>query len=301
MDLSLYKAGARPDSTEQHDAAPDYESKYKAGVTRISSLYVNMASDLRQFSPRTRHDQGGAGTCVTNSGTRGLEIKRVMKFFAAAKARGLSDADALKEAFSNHVALSRAALYYEARELMEPMEIDKDSGTRNSLAAAALSTWGVPPEVPIVGRPASECWGYSDQLAYLCTPPSWMAMRSAAAHKINGWAKLKSTGSDLVEDVIANLAVGNPVWWAKPVGANYLQYKKGDVIRPVNGTVAGNHATLLVGWDPLKNGGVFWDENSWANSWGDDGFAMVSPDVIEQEGFDLIVLEGGWETWLETV
>jgi hypothetical protein len=250
-------------------------------------------SDLRRFSPPKRHNQLTSNSCVANSMTRALENKRIQKAYYAALSTGTADAAALAAAQSQHVALSRLALYYLSREEMDPPETDKDGGTIISIAAELLRTFGVSREDPDPSDPSAASWPFD--LAKLFVPPSWKAMRDAAVHKISSWSRISSSGSQRVDDVIAALSAGNVVVYGTQVGSNWQKYDGSSVIQPVVGTPEGGHATMLCGWDPS---GFFWDENSWDNSWGDDGFCKVSSDVVaSDQSSDFVVVQGGWEPW----
>lgn len=250
-------------------------------------------SDLRRFSPPKRHNQLTSSSCVANSTTRALENKRIQQLYHNAMATGMRDADALAKAQAGHVALSRLALYYLSREEMDPPETDKDEGTIISIAAELLRTFGVSREEPDPADPSAASWPFD--LAKLFVPPSWKAMRDAAVHKISSWSRIFSSGSQRVDDVIAALSAGNVVVYGTQVGANWQQYDGSGVIMPVTGKPEGGHATMLCGWDPS---GFFWDENSWDNDWGEDGFCRVSSDVVESDqSSDFVVVQGGWEPW----
>lgn len=278
MDVKLT---CRRDSDKQHADAPDFSDEMRPRMmATLPMKYANQPYSLRQYSPR-RHDQGPTGTCVANSGTRGLEIKRMILHSAG----GVPD-------FSKHVPLSRLALYYGARELMDPPEVDRDEGTHISLAAEAIRLYGIPAEEPRPGRPVEEAWPWSDALSDLCTPPSWMAMRAAYVHKISKWAKIKSTGTQRVSDVIANLAAMNPVQIGFDVGDSWFAYQPGEILQEEK-SVKGGHAVLIVGWDPSRT--AFLIENSWGSGWGDDGFCLVDAEVVAGlTAYDLVAYSGGW-------
>lgn len=307
MDTSQIRVGgAVPDSVEQHAAALDYRAAFAPSVSlRLLPSYLTLASDLRPYSPKTRHKQTTTGTCVANATARGAEIKQIQKLTDDAVAAGVDRAQALATAKDRYVPVSRRALYYLARELM-PLrsdgrkETDVDDGTQISLAARVLAESGVCPEAPLAGRPATECWPWDTTLVSLCTAPSWMALRSSYVHKISRWAKIKSTGEDLVEDVIANLAVGNPVPWATRCGHAWMSYD-GKSALGMQSDIIGMHATCLVGWDPNLFGGVFLFENSWGDYWGDGGFGYMAPEVIaSDDSFDFLCMMAGWEDWSST-
>jgi len=281
-----------PSRAEKLSTSPNYSEIRTAVSKYLPSINNNIESDLRKFSPSLRHDQLNTSTCSVNAMTRALENKRIQHAYSDAIAQGKSEADALALAQLSHIQLSRLALYFLAREEMDPPETDKDAGTIISIVAELLHLFGVARETPN-GPDDRAYWPFDT--SKVCVSPTWLSMRDSSLHKISGWFRITSNGNDRVDDVIANLAVGNPVVFGTEVGANFTQYN-GGVIQPVNGLIQGGHATMLCGWDPS---GFFWDENSWGNNWGYDGFAKVAPEVIaSSDSSDFIVITSGWEPWL---
>lgn len=304
MDISI-GVGVRRDSEGQHAAAPDYEQLAWEGVRAgLSASYVSLSSDLRPFSPSVRHNQLLTRTCVANGVTRAAEIKQVQRLALEARQNQerLTEEQALVRAKDGYVPLSRRSNYFMSRDLM-PIRSDGlretqvDEGTHISLAAEAFRRWGACSEVPLPGRPESECWPWGTSLRELCQSPSWMAMRSAYVHKISKWAKIKSSAQARVEDCIANLAVGNPIPFATTVSrAVWSRYDGNHPIGISSGD--GAHCVVLVGWQPRLFGGVFIIENSYGSYWGDAGFGYITPDVIADEAsFDFVAMMGGWEPW----
>lgn len=235
-----------------------YEDLLKPNLVPLTDGDV----DLRPFTS-PRHNQGNTGTCVANSTIKALEIKRIQKYGMAA-----------------HVDLSRLAVYYLARELMFPPQTDKDKGTHISLAFDVLRRFGVCPETD---------WPFDT--AQVCIPPSWKAMRSAYLHKIGSFFRIRSQGQGRVQEVIRCLRAGHPVVYGTAVGDNWQNYQKGQVLNDP-GANPGGHATVLIGYKD----GVFIGENSWGNSWGDDGFYLLSPEVIAStKSSDFWTALAAWE------
>lgn len=250
------------------------------GFSRLkANLPGQSGSDLRGFAS-PRHNQSHTSSCVAQSTVKALELKRIMKHGVTA-----------------HVDLSRLAVYYLARELMSPNETNKDEGTHISLAADVLRRFGICRENPILGATNDRSYWPFDATKIM-TPPSWGSMRQAYLHKISAWYKIYSKGQDRVGDVIQALASGSPVVYGTQIGDNWFKYD-GTPIEKTAGTIAGGHATVLVGWDP--QGDFFWGENSWGRGWGpDDGFYKIRPDVIaSQMSSDFVVFTCGWEPWAE--
>ncbi|OHD15473.1 MAG: hypothetical protein A2Y38_17475 [Spirochaetes bacterium GWB1_59_5] len=218
--------------------------------------------DLRPFTS-ARHNQRATSSCVAQATVKALEIKRIQKYGATA-----------------HLDLSRLAVYYLARELMNPPECTKDNGTYISHAFDVLRRFGVPPET---------AWPWDVTKIY--TPPSWMAMRKAYLHKITAFYKIRSTGQARVQAVIECLRANNPVVFGTIVGDNWHDYVAGQVLR-LPSTETGRHATVIIGY----KGGHFIGENSWGTAWGDNGFYLMEPEVVaSSESSDFWVPQMGIE------
>jgi len=276
---------------------PDDEMKhpdFSAIRNRMSAWAPPGSSDLRSFSS-PRHNQLHSGSCVAQSTVKALEIKRIQKSTAEMIPK-LGFEKALEYGHSKHVDLSRLALYYLARELMDPQETNKDEGTYVSLAADVLRRFGVCRESADPAKDDDSAFWPFD-LTKLYVSPTWLSMRQAYVHKIDAWSKIYSTGASRVDDVIQALSAGNPVVYGTRVGDPWFSYD-GTPLKALNGVDRGGHATVLVGWDPV--GGHFWGENSWGTGWGpDDGFYKLDPEVVQSPfSSDFVVIQGGWEEFL---
>jgi len=235
-----------------------YEDKLKARMKATLEGDV----DLRPFSG-PRQNQRDTGSCVANAVVKALEIKRLM-------------------AGKPHVDLSRRVVYYLARELMFPPQTHIDDGTYISHACDVLRRFGVCPEADFIWDPAK-----------INEAPTWSAMRKAYVHKIDSFYKIRSTGDARVAEVVECLRAGNPVVYGTEVGNNWFDYQKGQVLG-LPSSVDGAHATVLLGWED----GHFIGENSWGNSWGDNGFYLMSPKVIASgQSHDFWVIQAGFEEY----
>lgn len=273
---------------------PDFSDLKRKMGAYVPSAAGSGTIDLRRFSPSGRHSQLQSNSCVANAMTRALENKRIQKAYHSVLAAGVAEASALAQAQAQHVPLSRLALYYLSREEMDPQETDKDEGTIISIAAELLRTFGISREAADPTNPSDTAFWPFD-LTKLFVPPPWKAMRDAAVHKISAWSRITSSGSSRVDDVITALSAGNVVVYGTKVGDNWKKYDGSSIIQPVVGTPDGGHATMLCGWDPS---GFFWDENSWGDDWGDDGFCKISPDVVASpQSEDFVVIQSGYEPW----
>jgi C1A family cysteine protease len=207
-------------------------------------------------------DQGRTNSCVAHAVVSALGLKLT------------------QQSGDSPVSLSRMAVYYLGRELMDPPECQVDQGLYISFAFDVLRRFGVPPE---------SAWPWDE--TKLHTPPSWKAMRKAYEHKIRAYYKILSGGPDRVSAVVECLQAGYPVVFGTTTGMNWHLYKKGDVLT-LPDTVRGRHATVLVGFQD----GKFIGQNSWGPDWGMDGFYWMSPEVIAAtESRDFWVAQGGFE------
>ena len=224
--------------------------------------------DLRPWcSPRSH--QKRTGSCVGQAIVNALELKRILKYGADA-----------------HIDLSPMMLYYVARSLMVPPEVDLDKGTFIYLACDAIRKFGVCTE---------DSWKF--KLKNLYKKPSMSAFEEASHHKIESHYKIMSEGNDRVDEVIASLRAGNPVVFGTEVGKEWKSYRKFPckVLEPLGipETTISSHATTIVGYKD----GLFIGENSWGEKWwGLDGFYKMQPEVIASpKSRDFWVIQAGFE------
>jgi C1A family cysteine protease len=219
----------------------DFREKNGEGVD------VGKYPDLRRFSIG-RHHQSQTGSCVANAIVKAIEIRRV-----------------LMHGESAHRDLSRLALYYWARHIQrrhDPSE--DDNGTRIGRACDAAREYGIPLESD---------WPFRDDLLF--EQPDEKAMMSAV--KIGAHYRINRIPRRRKSEVIRALRMGYPVVFGCAVGKNWHSYRPGEVLGPAKRKHrTGRHATVIVGWD----GENFIGENSWGESWGDDGCYRASPSLI---------------------
>lgn len=257
--------GHRPDPTKQYN-----EFDKKELFRGAAPLYVGDA-DLRQFSS-PRHDQTTTDSCVAQSVIKALEIKRIQKYGHA-----------------KHVDLSVMDLYYGCRDRMNPRETHKDDGTYIYLACEVLRDFGVCRETM-----------HPFQMKNLFIPPPILATREAYMNRIKTAYKINKGGWDRVDDVIANLQMGNPVVFGTRVGKNWQHYRAdSEPLRPTPWEESkGNHAVCIVGYVD----GKFIIENSWGITWGQNGYGWLRPEVIEDDASkDFWVICDGSEVYAENI
>lgn len=254
---------------------PDPDGEYlgfnKKELFKDSSKLYSGDIDFRPFSS-PRHDQTSTDSCVAQSVIKALEIKRIMKYGHA-----------------KHVDLSIMDLYYGCRDRSNPKETNKDDGTYIYLACEVLKEFGVCREVM-----------HPYKMENLFIPPPIMATREAYLNRIKTAYKIQSGGWDRVDDVIANLEMGNPVVFGTAVGKNWTSYNSGsDPIMPTSWEdTKGRHAITIVGYMD----GKFIIENSWGNFWGDNGYGLVRPEVIaDSASKDFTCIIDGSEVYSENI
>jgi C1A family cysteine protease len=256
----MFKVGGhRPDPLDQ---------KFKNFDKAALAPHINPGDvDLRQFSS-PRHNQRQTSTCVAQSTIKALEIKRIQK-----------------HGIENHVPLSVMDLYFGARDLMDPKETNIDNGTFIYLACEVLKRFGVCRE---------EMNPFKESNIFIPTPI--LASREAYMNKIADSFKIYSYGNNRIDDVIANLQVGNPVVFATQVGDTWFQYNENSEPLGLEKNPKGGHAICLVGYVD----GKFIIENSWGNDWGHDGFAYLQPEVLSSnDSMDFWSIADGSEVWYE--
>lgn len=267
--MDNFLSGFRPEPSPVTDKDKANWEKWSFSTVLAPKLaaYSGKTSDLRSFTS-PRHSQKNTSTCVAQGVIKALELKRIQKYGQSA-----------------HVDLSRLAVYFLARELMNPAETDRDDGTYVSLAADALRRFGVCEEA---------LWPFTTDASRIRTAPSWSAMRRAYVHKISSWHRITTTGTARVEQVITALASGNPVVYGTRIGDEWMKYTAQSAPLGLPTNILGGHATCLEGWD----GTSFIGENSWGTGWGDNGFYKIQPEVIaSNNSSDFVVIQSGFEQY----
>ena len=226
---------------------------------------ADQPASLREFTS-PRHNQVDTGTCVAQGLVKAMELKRI-------------------QAGLPHIDLSVLALYFQARQLMNPPKTNVDKGTYIWLAADCLRRFGVAPE---------SIWPFDTSKKYL--NPGWKVMKAAYPNKIRAAYRIDGTGEERIQNIISALHAGNPVVYATKVGDNWRSYRKGQVLSDVQDGSSNYHCTVLLDWTRS----LFLGENSWGNSWGDDGFYLIDPAVVGgDDSNDFWTITRGHETYLE--
>ena len=148
------------------------------------------------------------------------------------------------------------------------------------------------------------CGNHSDDdggLPLYCEPESTLGQGSEGlckgenkdfkyAYAISNWTDVSSTDAD---EIAASLVDIGPLSVA--LDASRLQFYKGGVFAPSScSTTTLNHAVLLVGYGTDDtDGDYFIIKNSWADSWGEDGyFRIAKADGAGTYGINTAVTSG---------
>jgi C1A family cysteine protease len=115
------------------------------------------------------------------------------------------------------------------------------------------------------------------EVSSICT--NWQDYNQQYDYKINSWQWVAGYYPS-VEELKEGLYQFGPLVVGMDVYYDFFSYGSG-VYSHVNGTYAGGHAILLIGWDDNNN--CFIAKNSWGTDWGEDGFFRISYDEVGSE------------------
>lgn len=212
----------------------------------VTSEYI-----IPEFTPIS--DQGGAGTCVTNTMCDGCEMLL-----------------GLEHGADKVVQLSRRHLYWTSRYTHK--STDEDRGTYPSAAAWQMQAIGVMPE---------EYFPYSDALADLVVSPPLESYTMASENRVSGHFRLVTDDELLLDDVDRCVRSNNPVGFGTAVTEEFKGYRGGGAVFPrPSGGLAGRHAMLIIGVRYRNARREFLLRNSWSIHWGDGGHVWVDEDYI---------------------
>jgi C1A family cysteine protease len=160
--------------------------------------------------------------------------------------------------------LSRLFTYGMARTIEGTLSSDVGSHVRTCFET--LSDFGVCTEA---------LWPYD--LTKVTTPPSIAAQQQAVGHKITGYYRITSTGSQRLTDIQTALHNKLPVVIGTDVGPDFENLPVGTngPLGPPS-SVVGGHAIVIAGFI----GGNYLIKNSWGTGWGANGFCLFTPDYI---------------------
>lgn len=89
-----------------------------------------------------------------------------------------------------------------------------------------------------------------------------------------------------INDIKNALSNEYPVVFGYPVTKEFMNLKTENV-DSINGTIIGNHAMIIVGY----NSDGFIVRNSWGNNWGNNGHCILHYSLFENKAFDIWTLK----------
>ncbi|NIF06668.1 C1 family peptidase [Chryseobacterium sp. Tr-659] len=120
------------------------------------------------------------------------------------------------------------------------------------------------------------------------TLPNAAQKLAASTHKLTNWATVDNTD---IAGVKTLLSMDLPVVIAVTVDASFDNMKNTNWIwKSHSGAVRGGHAICVVGYDDTKK--AFKVQNSWGNSWGDNGYFWIDYTFFSKSTNLLSILTG---------
>jgi cathepsin B len=86
--------------------------------------------------------------------------------------------------------------------------------------------------------------------------------------------------SQKVTDIQTEMMTNGPVQATFSVYEDFLSYKTG-VYKHLTGQYVGGHSVKIIGWGELNSEAYWMVQNSWTDTWGDDGYFMILRGVDE--------------------
>jgi hypothetical protein len=205
-------------------------------------------------------DQGDAGSCVAHAYAYAIMI-------------------AESQAKLPYDPISREYLYFNARALTGDER--QDSGTYLRSAAKALQVMGAAPET---------VWPY--KMAMLNTQPSMQAHMLAHPRRGGAYRRIGGTGPARCNSIRRAIEAGHAVTFGASIPQRFMDYQGGVIDVPTDAdTIVGGHALCIVGYDATG----FRFVNSWTDSWGESGFAWISPEYLGSTYADDFWIVSGWQ------
>ena len=222
--------------------------------------------DLRQYCTPT--NQYNLSACAGNASADAIEVVTAVNEWLVAEVEGRPVVPVPQ--------LSRLFVYSMARTL--DGNLGKDEGTFIRSCFQVLSTFGIPEET---------IWPYEESKVFVS--PSLIAQRSALGHKIHSYYRIKSSGQDRLDEIVAALRAMKPVVFGTLVESSFQAGSGAAVVDPPKGATIGGHAMVVVGYI----GGHFLVKNSWGSNWRDGGYVMLSDEYM--------AWPETWDLWVPTL
>lgn len=219
-------------------------------VYKAKKLKFPESIDLRQYDSRIE-DQGNLGSCTANAITSGYEVITKILY---------------PEQFTE---LSRLFVYYHSRLFSDDLNTDVGSYLRDGLKSA--KNYGICNE---------ELWPYD--IDKYSAQPSPKCYLDASKRKILSYNILYT--NDEIKEVLSGK---QPVVLGLEIFYDFSKITKEDphVKLPDRYTYSlGNHAVLAMGCD--DNISSFLIKNSYGSEWGDNGYAWIPYEYINNYSFE---------------
>ncbi len=251
------------------DTGPWEDDRVVGELLKVAPVLANGDVDLRPFCTDT--NQYALSACAGNASADAVEIVSAVAEALKAKAENRAPVPVPQ--------LSRLFVYAQARTL--DGTLGKDEGTFIRSCFESLSRFGIPEET---------VWPYLDEKVYVS--PSIIAQRAARGHTIHSYYRIKATGQDRLDEIVAALQTMHPVVFGTLVDSSFMSNTGSSVINRPGNVTMGGHAMIVVGY--INN--LFLVKNSWGSGWRDGGYALFTPDYMTwDETWDLWVPTLGYE------
>ncbi len=228
----------------------DYSfSDIKSGLIKIASSSGN-EHVIQEFTPIS--NQLKLGSCVANATVDALEILM-----------GLT---------GNVTQLSRLFVYWNARLYDGTTNLDEGTYIKN--AFASLSKDGVCPE---------SVWEYNVNKVF--AQPPLEAYRQGSDNTIDSYYRIKSSGSQRLDEIAAAVRANHPVVFGTGVTNSFLTYYNDNSVvwAAPKDKIVGLHAMIITGVREVNGELQFLVRNSWGSSWGDQGHTWFESSYILHE------------------
>ena len=231
-------------SSQVSDIIPD-------SYTPTGSINSNII-DLRPYMSDLIENQGGIGSCVTNS------ITSIIEYIS-------------RRSTGNNYRMSRLFLYYNARLSDANLELS-DTGCNIVDALKSAKEFGICKE---------DLWQYNE--THVNVKPSEEAYAQAGEVKVDVFQRIEP----LLNHMLSCLQDGYPFVFGLKIFPSF-QSSTGLISIPSNDEVSkvkqqSSHAMLCVGYNKVKK--YFVVRNSWGDKWGDKGYCYIPFDYMTNSNF----------------